>query len=321
MKRLIRLRSSRLLLGSTCTVRVSRRHATEPAARPRPETRRTFSASLRPGRIAQDEPSVSQASEATETKSELELVAQDSELDAQEAEEIPDDAILEDGVQATPSPNTLGLPPRRKSAERPDKITDPEYVPAETGDGLEVVGGFEGWWDKGDNWNSALDYRGFVPQAKVRDAASLQVLARAAVIEALAVKQWYGVDAKPMLLRKWVRPDRSALDKTMSIGVTRNADGNVSLAGDLRGIATGFEAPEGDEAQVADSVQAGSAIIEPEEAEEMMRTMDSTWQEVPLADEALKFAVSFLLSNNWSIRRLISRRSRSEFCKRQVKCF
>jgi hypothetical protein len=297
MKRLTRLRSSRLFLESSCAARITRRPAKESASRFQRDGQRSFSASVQP-RSVLDRLRAS-LSEKTELKNETDLLAEDSRVRGQEVEEIPDDAILEDGVEATSTgANTVGVPPPRKPAERPENITDPDYIPAETGDDLEVVGGFEDWWDKDSNWNAALNYRGFGPQEKVRDAASLQVLARAAVVEALAVQQWYGADAKTMLVGKWEALDRNALERTMAVGVTSGTDGIINLTGDLQSIVLGLEPSEGKGAQLVNSGDFTSMIIAPEEAEATVKTMDGSWQDVSLADEWLKFAVSLSMSGN-----------------------
>jgi hypothetical protein len=249
------------------------------------------------------------------------LSANDALIDAQEGEEIPDDAILEDGVEASPTEPLIKLPPRRRRAERPDKVTDPDYTPAETGDGLEVVGGLEGWWEKNGNWDTALNYRGFGPLEKVRHEATLEILARAAVIEALAVKEVYGANANTMLTGKWAPCDRVGLDRTVGIKVVKQQDGTVSLDGDSEAIVSGLEKPEAEGATAGLAAEHDMEIISPEEAEEIQQELSTLWKQVSLDDAWLKFAVSSAGLSHGSDSMLTFRRSRSVYCKQQAISF
>ncbi len=83
-------------------------------------------------------------------------------------------------------------------------VSDSSYKPAETGDGLEEVGGLGGWWDEPTHWGGDDGVTGFVrsvttrfgPAEKVADPAVLEVLAKRAIVEALVAARFAGPKRK-----------------------------------------------------------------------------------------------------------------------------
>lgn len=187
----------------------------------------------------------------------------------------------------------LGLPPRRRTAPRVEDVADPGYAPAETADGLEEVGGFEGWWDDEKNWNPARDFVGFGPREKVTDPASLEVLARMAVAEALAVKA--SGDGKPgkLLAGLWNRGRREMLAGALALGFQVGDNGSATLTGDVGKVVEALEWQDVSQETEEATPTTREPIITPDEAREFLKTWDAGWKRTSLDDLRLKFAVRY----------------------------
>ena len=72
----------------------------------------------------------------------------------------------------------------RAAKPEPDLST---YEPASTWDGLEKVGGYEGWWE--ENWDPYHQFDGFLPKEVVKDSDEITAALHRAVVEVFALQQ------------------------------------------------------------------------------------------------------------------------------------
>ncbi|KJR87760.1 uncharacterized protein SPSK_07589 [Sporothrix schenckii 1099-18] len=199
------------------------------------------------------------------------------QLEADAWPELPDES------------STLAVPGAVQVAPLPGQVADSTYTPAESGAGLEEVGGLEGWWEDDRHWDPSLEFRGFGPRAPVTDPAVLQVLARQAVSEALAVQQQQPQNAELLTSTAWARGSDGPAALALQFDVA--ADGSVAgVRGDVAGVVAGLQAGTEAEAGAAEDV-ATPAV---EEAQALVESWagDASWKSISLHDVALKFAIS-----------------------------
>jgi hypothetical protein len=185
-------------------------------------------------------------------------------------------------------------PPPRQSAERPDAISDPSYVPALTSEGLAQVGGLEGWWTQREHWPKSSDFRGFKAKRKVQHPAVLETALRRAVIEATVLKS-AGKDQE--LVGSWPVGASEAMNRALALGLQANADGVATLSGDVASVAKDLDWTSLDaQATVAEEPVAEAPIPMPLPAEalSLVETWDNSWKAVQLDDPRFKFAVGSL---------------------------
>lgn len=166
-----------------------------------------------------------------------------------------------------------------------EHVTDPDYVPAETTDGLEWVGGLDNWWEDGKNWPASMDYAGFGRTEKITDPAVLEVLVRRAVVEALAVSKGAGEDA---LRASWPVGGSSQQTAALEVGIEVSEDGAAELTGDATTLVEGLTTT----AEGEQSLDSGDLDISPEQAREFLKSWDRSWKQISLEDPRLRFAVS-----------------------------
>ncbi len=210
-------------------------------------------------------------------------------------------------------------PPRRTRAPPPEEVEDAGYTPATVSDGLERVGGVEGWWEEPEHWRPGGDFVGFRPRRAVADPAVLEACARRALVEALALRRagrrddligvWplhaedagAGADAAPMH-RALARVDVRAV-------VGGDGGVEVDLAGDVDGLLESLRWKDEEDAQQESREAVGidssgsepggawrETGLSPEEAAKYRESWDRSWKNIPLVDARLKFAVRFLPS-------------------------
>ncbi|KAL8724415.1 MAG: hypothetical protein Q9181_006837 [Wetmoreana brouardii] len=63
---------------------------------------------------------------------------------------------------------------------------DPDYKPATSGEGLEMIGGPTGWWEQA--WDEHHHFRGFMRPAPIRDGPAVRKAIERALVEVLALK-------------------------------------------------------------------------------------------------------------------------------------
>lgn len=201
---------------------------------------------------------------------------------------------------AAPEASNIVVPPEFSYAPAPKDATD--YVPAQTAEGLEEVGGLEGWWDVEGHLGEADKLRVFSERvgAKVTEPSVLEVLVRQAVVEALVVQGKGG----EMLMGRWGALDKEAMVRAGGVGITVSEAGDVTLTGDLGAVLEGLKMEEevtaqeplekeasGGEAAAKQPEPAPEELLTAEEASEMIKSWDHTWRKVPLTDPSLRFAV------------------------------
>ncbi|GKT51144.1 uncharacterized protein ColSpa_11325 [Colletotrichum spaethianum] len=157
------------------------------------------------------------------------------------------------------------------------------YVPAKTMDGLEEIGGLEGWWDQEGKWGKESQYVAFARTDKVLDADVCEALVRQAVVEVLAVKG----TRQDRLTGTWAKGGRKNFDRAMAVGLVLQEDGSLALKGDAEvthaiGRVSTIESKDAEH----------EAYLTPEEATERVKQWDPSWKSASLQDAHLKFAVS-----------------------------
>ena len=238
-------------------------------------------------------------------QSALELQSQASS----QAELAEEEAIDEDSLIAAAA--KIVVPPDFSYAPNPNQATD--YIPAKTAEGLEEVGGLEGWWEEAGHWGDVDRLSVFsVPRSYaggvqvVTDAAVLEVLLRQAVVEALVVQ---GKKGEEMLRGRWGGLEKGDTLRAAGVELKVSEAGDVTLTGDLGAVLSGLEASAGEaeagavEADAADEAALEGAaeqevveedVLTAEEAREISKSWDSSWKQIPVTNPALKFAVCFI---------------------------
>lgn len=260
--------------STTTTTRGPREFSTTP--------QRSFHGS----RTREDKPKVEAveeaATEAAQASTEAEArLAPEEFLDAYDAEAA---ALRVDTDLALP-PEEITLAPRADTVEEAER----DYTPAEHAQGLEVVGGLKGWFERDDHWGGSKRYAGFVPTHKVQDPALLELSVRRAVVEALAVSSR---DDAELLTGLWERGEKEDAVRVLGLGIQVAEDGSTKLVGDVEGAVKGLRwDPEAPGSSASLDEEVGKQRFTAEEASEIVKTWDNTWKTISLRDVRLKFAV------------------------------
>lgn len=183
-------------------------------------------------------------------------------------------------------PTRLVLPPTEiVPVPRADTVKA-GYKPADTAEGLEVVGGLGDWFSEDkDNWDPTLRYVGFGAAEKITDPALLTVCTRRALFEALALA------AKgPAQLKKAWRPDegREGLLRALGLQLKLDGKGRAQVAGDAKGVVDSLVVKESDAATPAEVKKLDLPLAE---AKEIVKSWGPEWKEILLEDVKIKFAV------------------------------
>lgn len=225
------------------------------------------------------------------------------ERDRQSALSLQSEAeIIEEGEEAEIGAGIV-IPPDFSYAPAP-AATAGDYVPAKSAEGLEEVGGLDGWWDVEGHLTDADRLRVFSQRGeKITDPGVLEVLIRQAVVEGLIVQGKVGGE---MLNARWGASGKEGLSRAAGVEVAVSEAGDVTLTGDLSGVLAGLKesaeaqpaqeaAPETETAETEASAEAvaeqAEELLTAEEAKEMIKSWDRAWRKVPITDPSLKFAV------------------------------
>ena len=149
---------------------------------------------------------------------------------------------------------------------------------------LEEVGGLQGYWENDSHWKASLVRPGFGPQEKVTDSALLEVAARRAVVESLAVQESAKDAETPGLTTAWSRGGREDANAALAAQINVAEDGSATLSGNVSDIVSRLAAG-------AEPTTPFDGAMEAGEARELIGTWDSSWTSVSLSDDRLKFAV------------------------------
>ncbi|KAL8965006.1 MAG: hypothetical protein Q9183_004084 [Haloplaca sp. 2 TL-2023] len=165
----------------------------------------------------------------------------------------PDDVV--EGGEAVP-------PHRRNPSD------DPSYIPAASGEGLEMIGGLTGWWENA--WDEQYQFRGFNRPEPVLDPGAVTQAISRAVVEVVLLKEPGTSEYKI----PEPRPDETPWDDLVPLPEFRcsqDLDGVISLesrngeqdwfrvARQLRPLT------EGEEAMLDDSNEVSEEVNEAEE--------------------------------------------------------
>ncbi|KDN66256.1 hypothetical protein CSUB01_06771 [Colletotrichum sublineola] len=157
------------------------------------------------------------------------------------------------------------------------------YVPAQTADGLEEIGGLEGWWDQEGRWGKESEYVAFARGGKALDAAVCEALVRQAVVEVLAVQ-----GTRPHhLTGTWATGGRKNFNRAMAAGLVAQEDGSLALKGDAE-VTAAISRVATDESKEVEP----EAYLTPEEAQERIKQWDPSWKSASLQDVRFKFAAA-----------------------------
>lgn len=205
----------------------------------------------------------------------------------------------EAGVEPVLGQSGLVVPPDFSYA--PPAKESGDYVPADTAEGLEEVGGLDGWWDVQGHLGEADKLRVFSERAgeKVTEPSVLEVLVRQAVVEGLVV-QGKGPE---MLMGRWGALDKGGMARTGGVRIEASETGDVTLTGDLGAVLEGLKEdpelvetttealPEKEVVPEEAAEPAAEELLTAEEATEMIKSWDYSWRKIPITDPSLKFAV------------------------------
>ncbi|ROW08338.1 hypothetical protein VMCG_03224 [Cytospora schulzeri] len=258
--------------AATSTIRSARDFSTTP--------QRTFHGS----RTREDKSKVESATEAAPARdanqaSSTEVVETQLAATEEQSPRVETDLAL--------PPDEITLAPRADMVEE----AEPDYTPAEHAEGLEVVGGLKGWFERDDHWGGSKRYAGFVPTHKVQDPSLLELSVKRAVVEALAVSAQQG--NAELLTGLWERGEKEDAVRVLGLGVQVAEDGSAKLVGDVEGVVKALRwDPDAPGSSASLDEEVGRQRFTPEEAGEIVKTWDKTWKTISLRDVRLKFAVT-----------------------------
>lgn len=247
----------------------------------------------------------------------------------------PDEDLYPPPAAAAEIPTQLVYPRQLTTAPAAADVTDPAYRPADTADGLEEVGGLADWWEQPAHWGDAEGGPGrlvhavvnpFGPVARVADPVVLEVLARRAVVEALAVA---GARVKRKVVDRLFAASADGLhglEEVLRVEIVAGPDGAAALSTEggkrvwevLQSATARKEvqqpreqqqapAAEVEKAQetevevVQEEVQASEVLndetvapatkLAPSEAEALIQSWSREWRKAELRDPVVKFFV------------------------------
>ncbi|KAK2730745.1 hypothetical protein CKAH01_09368 [Colletotrichum kahawae] len=153
------------------------------------------------------------------------------------------------------------------------------YTPATDGDGLETIGGLDGWWEEKGRWGK--EHQLPPPRRKIENKDLCEVFARVAITEALIVSR---VDPASAAGR-WNPLTLKAMRRAFAFGINVSEDGTgVVLGGEENQKSVPMKLhkrPEVFEPQV---------VVSPEEAKKLIKTWGDEWKRVSLRDPVVSFA-------------------------------
>jgi len=221
-------------------------------------------------------------------KSEAETAAAEDRLRAEGVDQsvtfAEEGALLDEFEEAEGEDiqTNLAIPPPLSSAPVPEDVSDPDYVQAESGVGLEEVGGLASYWEEKSHWDPSIELEIFGPSKKTRHPAILEVVVRRAVVEALAMQASANEEeSSPGLAGTWSVGGPQGFSRAFSVKVAV-ADEKATLEGDVKRLVDGLRSP---------GVSDDSILIGSGEAQALLSSCGDNWKRVPLTDHALKFAV------------------------------
>ncbi|KAK0615612.1 ribosomal subunit 39S-domain-containing protein [Bombardia bombarda] len=199
----------------------------------------------------------------------------DEDNDRTRKPEIKTDLVYPRGIKAVP---------------RDADITDPDYKPAESGELLEEVGGLANWWDDPSHWGSSNRYLGFGPREKVTDPAMLEVLARRAVIEALAIKQFADLRAhKLATFTPAVAKEQELLITEIRLVPGEDGAAVLKRQSDYTRVWAGVKKAGVVISEESEKTVSESSQLDITEARELVKRWNPRWKQALLKDLAVKF--------------------------------
>lgn len=193
-------------------------------------------------------------------------------------------------------PTDLTVAPRPSDLDVDADADAEAYKPASTADGLEVIGGLQGWFDPAaepekDHWGPSKRFVPFAPvENKVTEPVLLELCAVRAVLEAVALDTYLnerglGDGPKTLLADTWRNDGIQGFNRVLGMECVIKEDGKVQLGKNWETVARALEADPEAEAAVKD-------LMPPvQEAAEIAKTWVPGWKKISLQDAKLKFAV------------------------------
>ncbi|KAL7622598.1 hypothetical protein AAE478_008108 [Parahypoxylon ruwenzoriense] len=219
------------------------------------------------------------------------------ELSSEELAELGPEHLEDVEFQVEEEHQLYGLPPGPSRAERPDEVSDVNYVSALTADGLESVGGLENWWDKPGNWPRSADFASFRSRRKALNPAVIEAAVRRAVVEAFALKETGREDD---LVAAWPVGGQEDLRRLLGMDINAAENGSVSLTGNTGAVVDALsrkgKAVASGETEIeevaSESTVDNTPVLSSEEAQKYKETWGHGWKKVSLSDPRIKFAVT-----------------------------
>ncbi|KAF6830402.1 hypothetical protein CMUS01_07766 [Colletotrichum musicola] len=177
--------------------------------------------------------------------------------------------------------------PQRKKAPTPEEAKELGYEPANTADGLEEIGGVEGWWDRPGNWHDVNKVPPFslrAPAERITDGETLGMLVRQAVFEVLT-RSSARRDVKNS--GRWIF-DLGALELARDMRVKIGEDGSPLLL-DSQG-----KPARADLVRKAGQPGHSRPVVSPKTVAKVLGNIpaEDQWKEVSLQDPLFRFAVA-----------------------------
>lgn len=220
---------------------------------------------------------------ASEEPVDLQSEPYDDQTEAEFADEIAPEDLIETDLVIPSSSQDFELAPRSDDLEAGGVV---DYKPAETAEGLDIVGGTTDWFSKDEHLPpSKLDsFERFAPKTLIDDPAELELCVCRAVVETLAVEQ-----ARPhqLLGRPWATRLTKKGSKLRPHIIEFN-DGKARLKGGVVQILEllfpdkkAKESSSTAEIEYPNSIKAHTAYAK----------MATDWKKVSLTDVKFRFAV------------------------------
>ncbi|KAL8935798.1 MAG: hypothetical protein Q9216_005250 [Gyalolechia sp. 2 TL-2023] len=130
---------------------------------------------------------------------------------------LPDESPREPGTEVQEQPQ------RPYQEPTTSVVDDPDYIPAVSGEGLEVIGGPEGWWEEA--WDEQHQYQGFMRSTPLKKAAEIWAAMEYSLVEAVTL------DQAPIRLRflKKNRPRPLEVGAIGDFKLSQADDGKITL--------------------------------------------------------------------------------------------
>ncbi|RDA84287.1 hypothetical protein CP532_3348 [Ophiocordyceps camponoti-leonardi (nom. inval.)] len=172
----------------------------------------------------------------------------------------------------------LTVPPRRTEAatEAAAAESDPSYVPAEDGQGLEEIDTLANWWDRPGHWGEESKFKGFAGRTIITKNAVIEASLARAFIEAFSLQQTGHFNE--WLAKPWNPGGRADLKRILKT--------SLDTFGESQSIAMASEIS----AATRDQAGKEASVLTEKEAQAAIKRWGSSWKRFAVGDK-MKFAL------------------------------